>query len=863
MFTNTPIGTRRQKAPRARPRISGADQPAAPLPSFPGVPSYSYGSPNTTLPHMQTLADTNIHITAAINHAARQAAEREKERQHREHEQTFHVQERDRATTPKRKSGGNKATPEQITRRKGSLRSASRPGSAVSELDMADRRVELTTHCLGGSPAHSRYGSREPSGPLHLELDLLNDYAEEQALYDQLIQDDNIDDSRKETDYGDDTRDEDQIIEINGKGRHYQNENDINHIHPPISAKIVNFFGFWIALAGRIFNSIISFARDKIWGFLRDFLIWPIAMLSSTTTRGTIWAIAIAVLTYYLLNSSYISSFPFGGQKKRWTAPDLPPSSAEEIISRIMLMEKEIGRHATLYDDLFSSNNVQSRDLRNTNTEMKQIGDEINSLADDFKRLTSRLSNFETVLKDQETKSASQAPHLEKSLKTMDERISLVQNHLKNAGSSSVKDISTLQNRLHSLRGDLQQIQTEMKQISSGQYIQEQALKVVEKYLPQQLAVKMNPKTRKLDVVPEFWNHLKSLFPTRQEMESRISEGISSISISDSSDIKVPSWGEFLKNNEHAIKQMIQISEEELLRKANDDGMIVSKAVFMDILSDRMAQTQSSFQSILLDLQKRLDEEIANSSNERSNISELTTAAIENLVQSALLKYTSDTVAKTDFALYTAGGRINPFLTSPTWRTRPRKFLEKLVSPVIDLSQHGHPPAIAIDSDNAPGQCWAMPGHFGYLGLRLSQTIYVSDITVDHIHPDIATNIESAPKEMEFWVEVDDLRLRSQIREFTGDEQEPPFGQWGGKYVKLLDFTYDVQKGQVAQTFTIPIAIKRMNIPVRDVIFRVTNNSGLEKYTCLYRVRVHGVAGFDDRNVENDDIQAIGSDQEI
>jgi len=61
-------------------------------------------------------------------------------------------------------------------------------------------------------------------------------------------------------------------------------------------------------------------------------------------------------------------------------------------------------------------------------------------------------------------------------------------------------------------------------------------------------------------------------------------------------------------------------------------------------------------------------------------------------------------------------------------------------------------------------------------------------------------------------------------------------------YTLLVKGEYDVnnEEDKTIQTIPVPVAIRRLNLPVELVVFTVTSNWGNQEYTCLYRVRVHG-----------------------
>ncbi|QRV89975.1 myosin-4 [Ceratobasidium sp. AG-Ba] len=223
--------------------------------------------------------------------------------------------------------------------------------------------------------------------------------------------------------------------------------------------------------------------------------------------------------------------------------------------------------------------------------------------------------------------------------------------------------------------------------------------------------------------------------------------------------------------------------------------------------------------------------------------------AFEQVVQRAVLATTKDSLARADYALYTGGGRVIPEYTSPTFSVSPegwRRFLG------IGAVQ-GRPPAVALVPDINVGNCWAFPGSQGQIAVLLSRSVRVDSVTIDHASKDVAYDLKTAPKKFVVWglVEGDDnLAKLAEYRKHAeaqtiGPEPEntidlgtSPFKQ----SIKLTEFEYDINATSHIQTFAVPEAIRAAGIDVGVVIFQILSSHGDPNYTCLYRVRVHGEA---------------------
>ena len=203
----------------------------------------------------------------------------------------------------------------------------------------------------------------------------------------------------------------------------------------------------------------------------------------------------------------------------------------------------------------------------------------------------------------------------------------------------------------------------------------------------------------------------------------------------------------------------------------------------------------------------------------------------------------ADRTGKFDYASVVNGARVlrrGPYATSYTlYETLP--LLNRVLART-KLRFYGHPPEVALRPTfpmHARGQCWSftneytssrsrrqqttlgsaendMIGEYATLTVSLSSAITVTEVTVEHIPPMIATDPTSAMK---------DFRV-------LGFEDGGAFGEpW-----ELGKFTFNI--GPSMQVFSIPTMLDGQNVPkLKAISIAVDSNWGAE-YTCLYRVRV-------------------------
>ncbi|KAL9932260.1 hypothetical protein V8E36_008739 [Tilletia maclaganii] len=278
-----------------------------------------------------------------------------------------------------------------------------------------------------------------------------------------------------------------------------------------------------------------------------------------------------------------------------------------------------------------------------------------------------------------------------------------------------------------------------------------------------------------------------------------------------------------------------------------------------------------------------------------------TRARVIELIDQALEMYSLDRLGRPDYALFSAGARVIPALTSASYgqttsestipAPKPWSWPLRKASPATstpELPNRGRPPVTALHPDISPGMCWAFPGSRGTLGIKLAYpSVRVSHVTVEHAPEkllvpastastdDRQSHVRSAPRRIHVWGRVvggpvefaraqamaarqaaDDSRAQSRwagAGTQDSDEEAGPEGAKSGHWIRLGRFEYEAGGNKWSafstpsrrtnahiQTFVIDAAVAAQNFAVDAVQVSVLSNHGNEAYTCLYRVRVHG-----------------------
>lgn len=268
-------------------------------------------------------------------------------------------------------------------------------------------------------------------------------------------------------------------------------------------------------------------------------------------------------------------------------------------------------------------------------------------------------------------------------------------------------------------------------------------------------------------------------------------------------------------------------------------------------------QLESRLQKIRQELQAGSSSSRSRSSSEARPLNEPGLERVQDLIEDALERYAQDGIAKRDFALYSGGARVIPQLTSQTYQISAKTWSQKIIGFFTGAETviQGRGPMTALSQEDGVGMCWPLQGSNGQIGVYLSRRIMVTEVTIEHVSKSLAYDLDSSPRQIEVW----------SIEDST----------------KLLDLVYDPLKPSRIQTFRIPDRVNfRLTpspsvpssddptpqkldgddrVPIIDpssqesgedrsspilrqaILFKIKSNYGNPFYTCIYRLRVHGL----------------------
>ncbi|XP_006144059.1 SUN domain-containing protein 5 isoform X2 [Tupaia chinensis] len=183
----------------------------------------------------------------------------------------------------------------------------------------------------------------------------------------------------------------------------------------------------------------------------------------------------------------------------------------------------------------------------------------------------------------------------------------------------------------------------------------------------------------------------------------------------------------------------------------------------------------------------------------------------QKMTQKIMKMIQGDYIEKPDFALKSIGASIDFEHTSATYNhDKARSYWNW-----IRLWNYAQPPDVILEPNMTPGNCWAFAGDRGQVTIRLAQKVYLSNLTLQHIPKTISLSgsLDTAPKDFVIY----------------GMENPPREEVFLG--------AFQFQPENTIQTFPL------QNQPARTfgaVKVKISSNWGNPRFTCLYRVRVHG-----------------------
>ncbi|KIV87294.1 hypothetical protein PV11_02849 [Exophiala sideris] len=210
----------------------------------------------------------------------------------------------------------------------------------------------------------------------------------------------------------------------------------------------------------------------------------------------------------------------------------------------------------------------------------------------------------------------------------------------------------------------------------------------------------------------------------------------------------------------------------------------------------------------------------------------------------------SPVIAKINFFAPNNGALVNKRLTSPT-RERPLGFMQRVALRMVWSTYYQtKQPETALMPWQDVGDCWcssSVPTEQDTmrLGVRVSEMIFPTEVVVENYPTAGSLFPRSTPKRIEVWADFEHLDgqewERLSIRQMQGNSPIGP--HWA--LIGQSDYDASVEATHV-QAFRLDVNQQQHLYAAENFIIRVVSNHGSD-YTCLYRVRMHGLPVKEDR----------------
>lgn len=403
----------------------------------------------------------------------------------------------------------------------------------------------------------------------------------------------------------------------------------------------------------------------------------------------------------------------------RYHAPNIPPGSMDELVSRLTQLERA-----------FSSLSESSKALQTAERDTKRASESmVSRVAELESSITQERQRLDSLKQDgQKGDKGLQASFddLHSDFGSLTSRVAAQE-----TGSSSarmaLKDLNAVEREVQSLKTRVDEVERGVKDALDDGRLRT----ALSRILPDNMPVNINSGGT-IDIDPIFRTEMKKVLVGKNEVESLVRN-----ILGDGAKGQISAGT--MRRNDKELEEWA----ERLFERKIASGAIISRSDFIRVLEGEVSNLR-----LLMDEMSRKTSTTAPPSRSSVTIKSAKgddlTSLFTNLIDAALLRYSKDTIARPDYALFTSGGRVVPSITSDTLvMSSPSAFGRWLLG---RKDVEGRSPATALHPDNSVGSCWPFKGNKGQIGVLLNRRAVVTDLTVEHAASDIALDTSTAPK---------------------------------------------------------------------------------------------------------------------
>jgi Sad1 / UNC-like C-terminal len=187
------------------------------------------------------------------------------------------------------------------------------------------------------------------------------------------------------------------------------------------------------------------------------------------------------------------------------------------------------------------------------------------------------------------------------------------------------------------------------------------------------------------------------------------------------------------------------------------------------------------------------------------------------------------------------GALVNPYRTSPT-KQKKLAFYQRIFLRAAGLQKYtSNPPSSALEPWEDIGDCWCSSGTHSHvrLGVNMGHMIYPTEVVIEHYPITGLVMPDTVPRQVEIWADFEHLTPERWAElGISGLQGMDPISP---TMAKIGEAVYDSTSKNNVQTFRLDVNQGPLTHHTERITVRVVSNYGAD-YTCLYRVRVHGVA---------------------
>ncbi|OUM69083.1 hypothetical protein PIROE2DRAFT_57607 [Piromyces sp. E2] len=340
---------------------------------------------------------------------------------------------------------------------------------------------------------------------------------------------------------------------------------------------------------------------------------------------------------------------------------------------------------------------------------------------------------------------------------------------------------------------------------------------------------------------------------------------------------------EILSSNQRKLERKFKSIEQLLIISSSSSSSSLSPSSTSFNIHDR-----SSHPSVLSHISTQNNLICFNNSPDFYNIRKSTSPPLDqcpvfnngfvDLIYQYVMKKIQETdhgVDRPDYALKSSGGYILHSHTSRTYRgdiqyeeyeenekestsihsslfkKHNHSFLKTLLSKyLINAGFSPYPsPELVLDPHILPGYGWTMNGSSGYITIGLAKPIYPKSITIDHLpsNLNLESSMASAPRYIEV-LGIYDLQkfksnhLQSKKRIQYNNKMSSDLSVNDNEFVLIPIFEFNPSKSLSSTSLTIPVPENvyiKIKKPIQYLHVKILSNWGNNKYTCIYRIRIH------------------------